>query len=287
MQTRSIRDEEELRTLVDLAARLQEHPETHIAYLAVDGEGIAGELAESTWRDVSAVALDGTSVAGWLIGDVEPSMGRVWWFGPFVVADAWESVATDLLVACRDQLGTEVTEEEMAVDTRFGRCRSWAPGHGFVEEEGSFALVLEQPIEGPSIEIREIGGADLDVVAELHDQLFPGTHTTGRDLVDGHDETHRRLVVDVDGTPAGYIAVERQADGSGYIDYVGVAPAMRRRGLGAELVRAGVVELHRIGSTSIGLTVRENSAGARELYTSLGFREERSLVPLRRGFSLD
>lgn len=287
MQIRPIGDESELQRLAGFASPLQMRPESHIAYLGIEPSGLGAELAEASWRDVSAVAVDGDVLVGWLIGDVEPSMGRVWWFGPFVVADEWEAVAADLLDACRAQLPAHVAEEEMAVDARFDRCRAWAPLAGFVEEEGSFVLVLEGPLDEPKIEIREIARADHDAVATLHERLFPGTHTTGRDLVDAHDETHRRLVVDVDGVVAGYIAVERQADGCGYIDYLGVAPDVRRRGLGAELVRAGVAELHRLGSTSVGLTVRVGGTGARGLYDSLGFREERTLVPLRRGFSLD
>ncbi len=74
--------------------------------------------------------------------------------------------------------------------------------------------------------------------------------------------------------------------GSGYIDDLGVAPAARRRGLGGDLVRAGVAELRQLEATSIGLTVRVGSDGARELCRSLGFEEERVAIPLRCGFSL-
>ncbi len=67
---------------------------------------------------------------------------------------------------------------------------------------------------------------------------------------------------------------------------MGVEPSQRRRGLAGELVRAGVWELRRIGAEDVGLTVRAGIEGARDLYGSLGFREERFVVPLRRGFSL-
>lgn len=287
MQIRKIRGIDELAVLAEVAAPLQARHDAHIAYLAVEADGILAELSEATWSDVSAVVVDDADVVtGWLVGDVDPEMGRVWWLGPFVTAGVWEEVASGLLAAGRAQLGDGVTEEEMAVDSEFGRCRSWAPNHGFAEEEGSLALVLERSIESASVAIREIEDSDHDLVAVLHDELFPGTHTTGRDLVSGQDQVRRRLVVETGGGVAGYIAVERQPDGSGYIDYLGVAPAARRRGLGAELVRAGVQELRRLESTSVALTVRVGSEGARELYASLGFREERVLVPLRRGFSL-
>ena len=288
METRTIDGELELEALAEFAAPLQQQPETHVLYLGVESAGVLAELAETTWSEVSAVAVHGNAIIGWLIGDVDPDMGRVWWLGPFIAdtADDWEAVATDLLTAGRRQLADTITEEEMAVDARFERCRSWAPSHGFVEEEGAYVLELVGDLAPGAAAIREIDERDLDAVTRLHDELFPGTHTTGRDLVVGHDETHRRLVAEVDGEVVAYIAVERQADGSGYIDYLGVAPSARRRGLGGDLVRAGVAELRRLDVTNVCLTVRVGSEGARELYRSLGFEEERVGIPLRRGFSL-
>jgi ribosomal protein S18 acetylase RimI-like enzyme len=95
-----------------------------------------------------------------------------------------------------------------------------------------------------------------------------------------------RLVVERDGDVAGYVAVERQPDGNGYVDFLGVAPGHRRRGLGAELVRAGVAALAELGCRRFHLTVREADTGARALYAGLGFTEERVIRPFRRGFSL-
>lgn len=286
MHTRPVVDSRELAALAEVAAPLQARSDAHIGYLGLDVEGIAAELAETTWNRVSAVIADDGVITGWLIGDVDPEMGRVWWFGPFVASGDWESVATSLLMAGRAQLDRNVTEEEIAVDSAFERCRAWAPQHGFVEATCSFVLTLDQPIPPASLDIREIAERDHEAVAALHDELFAGSHTTGHDLVNGHDATHRRLVVDLDGGVAGYVAVERQPDGMGYIDFVGVAPAARRRGLGSELIRAGAHELGRLDATPVALTVRDDIVGARELYASLGFREERALVPLRRGFPI-
>ena len=289
MNLRPIVDEQELSDLAALAAPLQQRPETHVVLLGVEAAGIRSELAEATWNDVSVVAVDGGATVGWLVGDVDPDMGRVWWLGPFIAADTaadWETIATQLLADGRRQLAAGVDEEEMAVDARFERCRAWATTQGFIEEEGSYVLQLQSDLAPSTAEVREIADADRDPVARLHDELFPGTHTTGSELVAGHDEAHRRLVIEADGRVVGYIAVERQPDGSGYIDYLGVEPSARRRGIGGDLVRAGVAELRRLDVTGIGLTVRVGSEGARELYRSLGFEEERVAIPLRRGFSL-
>jgi ribosomal protein S18 acetylase RimI-like enzyme len=213
-------------------------------------------------------------------------MGRVWWIGPFVDASDWESVATTLLDRCREQLDESIDEEEMAFDARAERLGRWAEASGLVPDPGSLVLTLRHELAPPSLAVRPIESADRTTVAPLHERLFPGTHTTGDVLVDSGDDTHLRIVAEVAGTIVGYVAVERQEDGSGYIDYLGVDETQRRRGFGAELVRAGVAALARIDARPVNLTVREDSAGARELYRSLGFDEERVARPYRRGFSI-
>ena len=289
MNVRRVGDDE-LATLAALAAPLQADGRSHVAYLAVEADDIRAELEESTWATVSAVDVDaGGRVVAWLIGDIENDIGRVMWLGPFVASGVWAATASRLLAAARDQLPASVTEEELAVDGRFESCRAWAVTEGFAADEGSYVLTLDGPLDPPATSellVREIRDEDHGAVVRLHEDMFPGTHTTGLRLVAGHDERHRRLVAEQEGEVVGYVAVEIQADGSGYIDFVGVDPAARRSGVGGALVRAGVAELRSSGAVSIGLTVREGSDGARELYASLGFREERFIVPLRRGFSL-
>jgi len=94
------------------------------------------------------------------------------------------------------------------------------------------------------------------------------------------------MVATEDGTPVGYVAIEHHPDGEAYIDFLGVAPEHRRRGIGRELIRAALLAGRDLGCPRAALTVREANAGARALYASLGFTEERVLRPLRKGFRL-
>ena len=210
----------------------------------------------------------------------------MFWLGPFVASPDWSAVADLLYAHCSAALPAATTQEEMAIDVRFDRFARWATRFGFAAEEGSLALRLETALEPPTIAIRAALPDDVATFGALHDELFPGTHTTGRTLMLGGDDRHVRLVTEVNGEPAGYIAVELHADGSGYIDYLGVALSHRRRGLAAELVKAGVAALRSIDGQPVHLTVRESNVGARTLYASLGFVEESVITPLRKGFSL-
>jgi GNAT superfamily N-acetyltransferase len=275
--------------LAVLAAGQQRRPERHIAYLGDDADVIAAEMVEEDedWTAVSAVAEHGGRPIGWLMGSVDPEMGRVWWFGPFadVDDDRWPSVAGALYEHARRLLPSSVDEEELGPDSRHVALIEWAQARGFDVDPGSAVLTLTGVIEGPSIAVRPVVPGDADVV-RLHDELFPGTHTTGAALMAGADDRHVRLVAEVDGSFVGYVAVELQPDGGGYVDYLGVEPSARRRGYGAELVRAGVAALREIGAGDVHLTVREANEGARALYVGLGFDEQRIIVPLRKGFRL-
>ena len=64
-----------------------------------------------------------------------------------------------------------------------------------------------------------------------------------------------------------------------------VHPAWRGRGIGHRLLAAAEEEARRAGCAFLELSVDEDNAGARRLYTGLGFDEDRREIILRR--SLD
>jgi ribosomal protein S18 acetylase RimI-like enzyme len=277
--------------MAELAASLQRRPEHHVVYLGFDPDTIAAEMLEDVedWTEASAVAEEGDRLVGWSMGSIDHDMGRVWWFGPFVDTDdptAWRDVADRLDEVARRGLGPHVTEEEFAFDARHVTGAGWALDRGLRAEPGSAILVLDHIIGPPELETRPVTADDRETVALLHDELFANTHTPGATLVRSTDAHRPRLVAERDGRIAGYVAVERQPDGSGYIDFLGIDPAFRRQGIGSELIRAGVAALAELGCERFHLTVREDNTGARALYAGLGFEEERIIRPFRRGFSL-
>lgn len=270
--------------MVQLAAGQQVRVERHIGYLGTDPASIAADVAGvDGWTARTAVAVDGAGrLAGWLLAETDDEMGRVWWWGPFAVDEDWAPTADALYGAAA--VLTAATEEELAPDERHRLAAEFADRHGFRPETAS--AVLSYRGEG----FGGAGGArPLDVelrrpVVALHDVLFPGTHTTGEALVRSDDV---RLVLSEHGALAGYVAAEVHTDGSGYIDFLGVDPAARGRGIGRRLVEGAVDALLARGVTSVNLTVRESNGAARALYDSLGFTEERLIRPYRKNFILE
>lgn len=270
----------DLGEMAELAARFQADPEWHSAHLGIEESGIAAEIAAiENWMAVSAVATEDNRLVGWILGETDAELGRVWWLGPY-----GEPALYDLLYDHADP-GPGITQEEFAIDSRAEAIRDWAVGHGFVVHPGSTVLSVALPLDrGEGADCRSMTEADLETVGGLHERLFPGSHLTGRQLVTGGTDSKRRLVLERDGGPVGYIAVERQPDGAGLIDFVGVREDQRQRGHGRALVVRGAEELFTMGCREVQLNVRESNTGARALYSSLGFTEERVVVPLRKGF---
>lgn len=275
---------EDLQAMAALAAEHQLDDGRHCLYLSSDADAIVEEVSElDEWADSTAVAEADGEVIGWLFGEPDADMGRVWWWGPFAPDANWGDVADELYRVARSMLGDAYTEEEAAADSRSELIAAWARRQGLVADPGSVLLKRQPAPAAVDDRVRPMVETDHDVVKTLHDTAFPGTHTPPAMLVASE---HPRLVIEDEGTVVGYVAYETQPDGSGYIDYLAVDESLRSRGLGRSLVSTATADLVERGVTYAHLTVREANGAARALYASLGFEEERIAIPYRRGFTL-
>ncbi|HEY7684188.1 MAG TPA: ribosomal protein S18-alanine N-acetyltransferase [Gemmatimonadales bacterium] len=73
------------------------------------------------------------------------------------------------------------------------------------------------------------------------------------------------------GEVQGYL-IARAVAGEGEILNLAVAPEVRRQGLGAQLLEAGIAELTAAGAREVFLEVREHNLAAQQLYQRRGFR---------------
>lgn len=286
--------ERDLDRLIELAVDCQRDPDRSCPYLSSDAAALRSELVDidgtAAWTNVTWVALDDTRVPiGWLAAESDESIGRVWWFGPFV-ADASsplaDPVADGLLRAGRRAL-PEFEQHELAVDARSDLLARFAARNGFRAEEGSAALRLNDldvVVPTSPATISPSGPDDAQAMA-LHDAIFPGTHSTGAHLFGVTGDRRDRYVARLDGEVVGYVATEMAHDESLYIDYLGVSDAGRGRGIGRALV-ATSIRARADQATHAHLTVRTSNTAARRLYTSLGFVEDLVIIPHRIGFTL-
>lgn len=283
--------------VIAYVAAAQADATRHVTYIGIDPSTVRAELAAvEMWRGRTWVARDGGRVTGVLTADLDTALGRLWWLGPW--ADDRDT-GLALLRQAAAAAARGVAEREFAPDER----NSWLAGIaielGYTAEVPSAVMVAElsrtdtdgsvstwvdeHDLPPAAADVRALEPEDRDDVARLHDHLFAGTHTRGRDLV--RDDATLVLVAGDD--PLGYVATQVQADGTLYIDFLGVDPAARGRGLGRALIAAAVTRAAGAGAPSASLTVRTGNRHARALYTSLGFTQERLIAPYRRGFTRD
>lgn len=276
--------ETDLEAMVTLAVSQQAVVEHHIGYLGLEVDSIQKDIVGvDGWIGRTAVAIDDDQrLTGWLLGEKDDDMDRVWWWGPFLTEEAWQMQPDALYRMASKLVGG--AEEEMAPDDRNADVAELAERNGFRGEVASAVLSYADAGFGRPTGVVPMEREHRGDVAALHDRLFSGTHTPGASLVESED---LRLVIVVAGEIVGYVAAEVQSDGSGYIDYLGVDPSHRRSGLGRRLVMGATDRLLGLGAKSVNLTVREDNEAARALYESLGFTQERLLRPYRKGFSLD
>jgi mycothiol synthase len=98
------------------------------------------------------------------------------------------------------------------------------------------------------------------------------------------DDAHRLYLAVEDGSVLGYHFCKIDpAAGSGYVDFIGTDPSVRRRGFGADLLAAGCDwMLSAPAIQKINLTVNADNAAARALYEKFGFVTERVMRGYRK-----
>ena len=227
------------------------------------------------------------SIAGAVVVELDAELRRAWIYGPWVAGDDdWDMHAPALLDAALEQCSGMEAEclPELAntrlialVEQRDWR-RSSNTHRALVVAAGTVAKWPGPDAEG----LRAAVDVDLDSVRRVHDAEFPDTHTPADRLLATMDV----IVATRDGAVCGYAAGRIQPDGQGYIEYLGVDPLHRRRGVGRDLVVALTRELM-IASPKreVALSVDDDRGAARALYASLGFVTATSFVAFRRAFA--
>jgi ribosomal protein S18 acetylase RimI-like enzyme len=125
---------------------------------------------------------------------------------------------------------------------------------------------------------------DLRQWLPLHHGLFPDSYYSDDEIAAAiSDDPSLVLTAWLDGRPAGYlVAKDDTSMDELYVDYLGVDPAFRGRGLGRALLLHAMRWGEGRGRRRAALTVRQDRAEALSLYLRCGFQQARAGVHWRR-----
>ena len=131
--------------------------------------------------------------------------------------------------------------------------------------------------DGMVIRVRSFEPADRQAVVALWCEVFPGDPARNDPdaMIDRKlgVQPELFLVGEIDGAIAATVVAG--FDGvRGWVHHLAVAPALRRRGFGAQMMRAAEAGLAAVGCPKLNLQVRGANAGAVAFYERLGYAVE-------------
>ncbi len=251
----------------------------------VDGVRQNLEEFDAPWESRFVIAETGSGIVGaagveWTLAN---RRGRL--FGPFVDAASGGREFAGLLAAVEALVPPGIDTLDAFIDQAAAIARRGLEAGAF--EEIRRVLVYTAPLPGRAATLAE-PGRDLspeheDAFLDLHRTCFPDSYTEGGALLASRGEAGRILMTAEGPRFTGYLAASlEEGPSEGFVQYLGVAPDRRGRGLGRRLLAQALRWFQESGMPQASLTVEDRNTGARGLYESVGFSVFRSGVVLRK-----
>ncbi len=279
---------EDLRAVAAFVAARQADLASRIAYFGESPAEIEAYLPtwSPPWTETSRVAVEGTTLTGYIGAELDVAVGRAWIHGPLVSDASWDAVAEELWTALLPAIPQAIEDVELTGDVANVRLAAFAARRGLTGGDVHVVLELQAAAVDrlPAADVPRVPRTYADELVTLHEELFPNTYYSGRQLLEQAESGEATLLgVVVDEQLVGYAVGRIDEAGAGYIDFLGVAPGARRAGYGRTLVTALCRALRpRMRVPAVRLTVAETSAAALALYDGLGFRRVSSAIGYRR-----
>src|SRR5687768_12307632 len=276
--------------LVHFAARLNSDGLHHIGFFGEGGADVRSSLAECLIPPSEGfmLAYDDDQLVGIFGVDADAEVNKAWLFGPLVEHADWQTIADQLYASVLPLIPANIRDRILFCDVRNVHMEEFAARHGFPLQAENTILSLTRdqykPTATMKTQVREYQEGFFGQFHELHKVLFPNGSYNADQMANKINETHHVFIAIEDERLLGYIycKIDPQAE-SGYVDFIGTDESARGRGIGADLLAAGVDWMFSAPTTrKINLTVNADNIVARNLYEKFDFVTERTMRGYRK-----
>lgn len=276
--------------LVQFVARLNSDGAHHIGFFGEGEADIRASLAECLIPPAEGfrLAYEEDRLVGVFGVDADPEINRAWLFGPIVEHEDWQTIADQLYARVLPLIPVTIRDYDLFSDIQNTRLETFAARHGFPLHSENAVLTLTREKYTPSgarrTQILAFREDFFEAFETLHKTLFPNGYFSARQMIQKIDENHQLFLAVEDHRLLGYnfCKIEPTSE-SGYVDFIGTDASARGRGIGADLLAAGIDWMLSAATTQrISLTVNADNAEARRLYEKFGFVTERVMRGYRK-----
>jgi GNAT superfamily N-acetyltransferase len=240
---------------------------------------------EACW----CAARAGGVLVGVAGAEYDATLGRAWLRGPLVAAGHdYPGVAERLLPALCAQLPATIVVHDAFVCAGCTDAIELFRRQGFSNESTHVEYSVRPPVAEvavpPGVRLAAPDPRWRAAIGALHESEFRSPHVAATELFEPDAAGHFTRIALVDEVPSGYVRAhfDRQWQ-EGYVDFIAVSPAARRRGAGRALLQAALQwSFGQAGARAVALTMREDRASAGALYEAAGFQRVRTGIALRR-----
>ena len=276
--------------LIHFVARINSDGLHHIGFFGEGEADVRSSLAECLIAPSEGfmLAYDDDQLVGIFGVDADAEVNKAWLYGPLVEHADWHTVADQLYASVLPLIPANIRDRILFCDVRNIHMEEFAARHGFPLQSENAILMLRREHYKPSVMIKsqvsEYQESFFEQFDELHKGLFPNGSYNADQMANKINETHHVFIAIEDERLLGYIycKIDPQAE-SGYVDFIGMDESARGRGIGADLLAAGVDWMLSAPTTrKINLTVNADNIVARNLYEKFGFVTERTMRGYRK-----
>ncbi|MDE5414368.1 GNAT family N-acetyltransferase [Alkalihalobacterium chitinilyticum] len=275
----SLMIEEEIKSVSAFISELNQNEHSHIGYCGKDSVEIANSMIE----DITDIPYNKSFLTAYehdeLIGvlgfdaDLEGNCAEIW--GPFIKENKWD-IVTSMWKEMSELIPDKISSISLFPNKKNNRVVKLANDLSFNKHSEQtildFSRTRKSEIEDVSIvELSEVYFRDM---IRLHDDNFPHTYISGKQIIDRRNEFRKVFIIENNNDLCGYIYVEAEpAYGEASIEFFAVKETERGKGIGRQLLLAALSWLFTINNIkSIRLCVNSNNQKAINLYKKVGFQ---------------